>query len=157
MKHTDALGLNGHAVRTIIPKKVNENLTEHDILSLQDAFLINGFHSIHVSNQAVGRTLINNFLDSLPMYTRNACLTLNDTQSLPDTIFDVYTTLYLEGLNEQGIEEFFINEFYFDFVWIECSQELMQALWFAHFNKILEAYAGQMPIIKVYSGETSRD
>ena len=150
MTHTDAVGLNSHAVRSIIPKKVNENLTEYDILYLQDAFLINGFHSLHVSNQAVGRTLIHNFLQSLPMYTHNACLTLNNTVDLPATIIDIYAALYNEGLHEQAIEEFFINEFYFDFVWIEISDALCQAPWFGHFSKILEAYEQQMPIIKVY-------
>lgn len=153
MKHTDAVGLNSRAVRSIMPQKVNETLTEHDILFLQDAFLINGFQSIHVANQAVGRALIQSFLQCLPMYTHNACLTLNDTAGLPSNIVDISAALHYEGLQEQAIEEFFINEFYFDFVWIEISDALIQAPWFGHFNKILEAYGQQVPIIKVYCGE----
>ena len=151
MKRTDVVCLNSHAVRTIeiAPKRGDESLTEYEILSLQDAFLVNGLHSINVPNLVVGRILIQNFLNSLPMYTHNACLTLNTTD-LPSHISDIYAALYNEGLQEQVIEEFFINEFYFDFVWIEMSDALCKAPWFGHFNKILEAYGQQMPIIKLY-------
>lgn len=159
MKHTDTIGLNSRAVRSIeiTSRQVNENLTEHEILSLQDAFLINGFHSMHVSDQATGRVIIESILQSLPMYSHNACLTTDNSIDLPANIIDIYTTLFNEGLHEQSIEEFFINEFYFDFVWIEMNDALCQASWFAHFSKILEAYGQKTPIIRVFFRHTTCD
>lgn len=153
MKHTDIVYANGLTGNSITFERVNSDLTEHDIISLQDIFLINGLHAIHLTNQAMGRTLINNFLQSLPMYTRIGCLTLDDQLGLPADILDIYAALYNEGLHEQAIEEFFINEFYFDFAWIEISETLLQAPWYGHFCKIMEAYSQKMPIVRVYFKE----
>jgi len=150
MKHTDMMHSNSTTVRYIAPKKVNKKLTETDILSLQDAFLTTGFHSIEFTDQAAGRNLIKNFLHSLPTYRSIACLTLDNGLDLPNTVFDLYASLYNDGLSEQAIEEFFINDFYYDFMWIEISATLLSEPWYKHFCKIMAQYEKQMPIVKVF-------
>lgn len=149
MKHADRLHAKSQSDNVIWKKQIKDSLTEHEILSLQDAFLVNGLHTLHFSNQALGRTLIHDFLQSLPMYNNIACLTLENNHLLTG-IFDIHSTLFNEGINEQSIEEFFINEFYFDFMWIEVSDSLSKAPWYGHFCKIMQAYKQQMPILLVY-------
>lgn len=150
MKHTDIMQRSGTTAHDIAHKEGNSRLTETDILSLQDAFLTTGFHSIQCADQAEGRSLIEAFLASLPMHRSIACLTLENGLDLPNTVFDLYASLYNDGLTEQSIEEFFINDFYYDFMWIEISEPLLTAPWYEHFCSIMALYEQQMPIIRIY-------
>ncbi len=124
------------------PRFIEEPLSESDILYLQDAFLTNGFHHIQVKNIAAGRSIIRTFLGSLATYHDIACLTA--TNSIENGVFDIGTALhaggYVDPLGERELEEFFIEEFYFDFMWIEASRELLASSWFVDFERKLEDF-----------------
>lgn len=133
-----------------MPKKINVTLTETDILFLQDIFLTPGFHSIQLKDVLSGRIIIEEILASLPMHTSTACLTLENNLTLPNTVFDVYAALHTNSISEQAIEDFFINEFYFDCMWIEVSQKILNAPWYAYFCKTMTSYEQKTSIIKVF-------
>ena len=124
------------------PRLIEEPLSESDILYLQDAFLTNGFHHIQVKNVAAGRNIIRTFLDSLAVYHDTACLTAVDLGQ--EGVFDINNALhdggYLDLLGDKELEEFFIEEFYFDFMWIEASRELISSAWFIDFERKLEDF-----------------
>lgn len=120
---------------------LREPLSEQVILELQDKFLTNGFHYIKVPNQVVGRTLVERFVSSLQMYHHDgACVTLSE-QQLPPMITHVYRSIsnkgYLDPFDIRDMEEFFIEDFYYDFMWIEATKELLATPWFIEFEKIL--------------------
>ena len=120
-------------------KHVREPLSEHDILDLQDKFLNNGFHYIAVSSVSFGRLLISRFLRSLNCYHENAILTISNPIG-NNTIIDLYYELlqggYLSG--NKDLDDFFIDQFYYDFIWIEACHELVDQKWFSEFfSKLL--------------------
>lgn len=92
------------------------------IIELQDIFLTNGVHIIDVESLQEGRLLIQKFLQALRYYQTIGCLT-QQGQSLEEGIFDIHEYLllygFLEGKNTNELERFFIEDFNFDFVWIE--------------------------------------
>lgn len=120
-----------------IPKFKKPPLSEQDILCLQDSFLEVGIHYIKVRSVATGRTLVETFLKSLNNYYDNvACLTASKISVNPKNAFDVFKAL--EGkTSREEIERFFIEQFYFDFLWIEASQDLISKPWFHDFQQLL--------------------
>ena len=119
------------------PKVIREPLTEIEILDLQDAFLTNGVHIIKVKNVAAGRNLVAVFLESLHCYHDTAMLTVSDVP-LEKSVVNLYEVLiqngYLDNLDLPDLEEFFLEKFYFDFVWLEATEELIANRWFAEFE-----------------------
>jgi len=117
-------------------KKISESLSEADILYLEDKFLTNGFHYITVKDVAAGRSLVSSFLHSLNYYSDNAVLTLSD-YSLDSSIADIYYELlqggYVDSCSYSDFDEFFIDQFYYDFMWIEATKETIDEKWFAEF------------------------
>ena len=88
-----------------------------------------------------GRAIIQRFLDSLAVYNDIACISLSD-KPLPNYISDVYYELanggYLDPFGNYYLDDYFIEHFYFDFLWIEATQKLFNSTWFQDFeNKIL--------------------
>ncbi|MCX5922011.1 MAG: hypothetical protein NTX86_01655 [Candidatus Dependentiae bacterium] len=137
--------------RIDIPLLVNNPLTESDILFLQDAFLTNGFHSIKVRDIAAGRCLMQTFLQSLRI-TDVACLTMA-AMPLEDNVTDIYEQLLQEGHSDKknSIEEFLLNDGYFNFIWIEATQELENKNWHMLFQESIIAcnLDRHMPIIEL--------
>lgn len=130
MKHLESHNYASYA-QLITPTYIKDPLTESDILCLQDRFLTNGFHHIRVKNVASGRKLIKTFLQSLRVYHEIACVTMEP--SLEQGVFDIFNELLI-GQKIIDFEEFFVEEFYFDFMWIEATKELLRCPWFADFE-----------------------
>ncbi len=144
MKHFDGLhtpsqliDLPCHAI------KIQDPLSEAEILTLQDRFLSNGFQHIKVKDITTGRLLIQAFLNSLGIYHNTACVTTVDV-SLQETVTNVYHELmiggHLDPLEPRFLDEFFIEEFYFDFLWIEMTNALINSSWYKYFEKKLLDY-----------------
>lgn len=113
---------------------------EKDILYLQEIFLANGFHHLKVKNIETGRLLISLFLHSLNYYHEVACLTV-DNNPLDKSIFNLYRAmLKLDALNQHDLEDFLVEYFYCDFMWIEATKDLTGSSWFPMFKKVMHAF-----------------
>jgi hypothetical protein len=127
-------------------------LSDNDILEIQEKFLSNGFHYLKWQNAKQGRTMMYCFLDSLSRYHDVACLTI-DPFPMRETITDMYTELYDGGYLRPGesyyLEEYFIERFYFDFIWIEATPKLLASNWFQDVkHKIIDlGIDQQIPIV----------
>ena len=147
MRHT--------CVAAIPESSTYPRFSEQEILDLQDLFLTYGNHYLKVPTHGQGRNIISLFLESFQYqyFSRVACLTVSPVP-LPDAVVSVRDELALSGalaFNHHSLDEFLLNTFYYDFVWVECSQELMQSSWFYYFEKKLIDYniAQSMPILFV--------
>ncbi|MCK5632656.1 hypothetical protein KAH94_02825 [bacterium] len=114
-------------------KYIKEPFSDFDILDLQDAFLVNGLHYIKVDDAISGRALVNLFLNSLNNYYTNiACLTTSQC-NLRNNVTNLYEELMLGGYLQKGakfeLEEFFLEKFYYDFIWVEATDELVNSQW----------------------------
>jgi len=133
---------------------VKEPFSDSDILNLQDAFLNNGLHYIQVDDVQTGRGLINLFLSSLNFYHNIAALTVS-TDSLANGTADLYAQLILGNHLNQNLphelEDFFLEKFYHDFLWIEATKKLVDSFWAEElFKKITEFKLDQLiPILVV--------
>jgi len=133
-------------------KKISEQLSETDILDLEDKFLTHGFHYINVKDIAAGRRLVDKFLDSLQCYTQNAALTISNG-SLELCVTDIYYELfkggYVDSTYNFDFDGFFIHHFYYDFMWIEASNELVESQWFADFFQKMVSFKidQQIPVL----------
>ena len=124
-------------------KFIQDPLSEFDILDLQEKFLSNGIHHITVQNVQFGRELVYRFLNSINCYHENAVLSLcpqasNYFCSQVDTLFsDIYYDLLQGGYTDEnknlGFNDFFVEQFYYDFMFIEASQDLLDSSWFLKF------------------------
>jgi len=114
---------------------------ERDIIALQDKFLTNGIQHIRVKDVSTGRSLIDAFLSSLNYYHDIAVLTASEIPLKKDT-FDMYTELLRLGYiaqNADDMDEFFFDQFYFDFMWVEATKKLLDSGWFTDFEaKLIE-------------------
>jgi len=141
-------------------KHIKGPLSEYDILDLQDKFLNNGFHYVNVSDLQFGRSLVFQFLKSLNYYHENAVLTIstpivdNSLNTINNIyINDIYYELvqgsYLDNLQHRDLDEFFIDQFYYDFLWIEVSHELIDTSWFFEFfNRLVRFKVDQhIPVL----------
>lgn len=122
-------------------ESIKEPFTEKEILVLQEKFLSNGFQYIKVRDHKSGRTIVQRFLDSLAIYHDVACVSLSNNP-LPNYITDIYYELandgYLDPFGQHYLDDYFIEHFYFDFIWIEATQKLFNSIWFQDFeDKIL--------------------
>jgi hypothetical protein len=129
------------------------NFSEQDILELQDVFLTPGFNYLSVPSVVQGRRIIRSVLDSLNCFSPVACLTTNSIKLRSD-IISLYDEMALAGalaLSHSALESFLLEQFNYDFLWIECSYELMQAPWFCYFEQKLLDFniAAQQPILFV--------
>jgi len=104
--------------------------THQEILTLQALFLTNGLHFITVKNVTVGRSLMTAFLNTMPALRNIAVLTQEDF--LPECFVNIYTVMTAGQIyNQEDMTDFFINNFYYDFMWIEALPELHATTWFA--------------------------
>ncbi len=113
-------------------RHIREPFSDIDILDIQDIFLKNGLHYIKVDDLTSGRELVNLFLDSLNYYSNVACLTTSN-YPLYSKATNLYNELeqggYLQSNFQLKIEEFFLEQFYYDFVWVEATRELVRSEW----------------------------
>ena len=142
MKHIQSSIL-AQSKQLCTPILVKDVLTECDVLLLQDVFLCNGFHHIQVKNIYAGRKFMYTFLQSLAISGEIGCLT-GDILPLDDHIIDIQNTIRhfsTDGcITEEIIEQFFNEEFFYDFIWIEISSEFEKKPWYIYFKKKLLEY-----------------
>ncbi len=141
MKHFDKLHTPSKLIEfscQVTP--IQDPLTETDILDLQEKFLSNGFKHIRVKSMKAGRALVHRFLSSLSIYHNVAYVAMADV-TLQTNYTNVYYELmrgrYLNSFKPCFSDEFFIEEFYFDFMWIEATEELLRSSWYKYFKKKL--------------------
>ncbi len=114
----------------------NDPITETEILILQDKFLTNGFQSIQVKDITAGRALIQTFLASFTMYCNVACVSL-EQESLHTDMFNIYYELETSKNVDLTLEQFLIDQFYFDFIWIEETPSLLSKSWYQEFKNLI--------------------
>lgn len=119
---------------------VHQPLSEQSILEIQEKFLSNGFQYLKVQSIQEGRALIETFLNTLGLYNDVACLT-TAKDSIPHNATDIYRILeaggYLSPFEDYYLEEYFVEHFYFDFMWIEATTDMLMSSWFENVKKIL--------------------
>lgn len=134
---------------------ITEPFSDGDIFDLQEKFLSNGFQYLKAKDLIRGRSIIYAFLKSLGLYHEVACLTLEYQPPLLPEIIDLYYELnvgnYLNNFEPYYLDEFFFDQFYYDFVWIEASRKLLMSGWFETVKKkmIDMALDQHIPIIVV--------
>jgi hypothetical protein len=148
MNHADKVQVHSCGPSFFAPKLITSTLSEADILFLHEAFLTNGIHEVTCSDKEIARKVIQTILGSLPMYTSIACLTLEKADIY--NTFDVHSNLLVNQYNEYAIENFFVDIFYFDCMWIEITTKLLATPWYQVFCANLEKYQDKTPILKVY-------
>lgn len=123
-------------------KYIGDPLSEYDILELQEKFLNNGIHHITVNDIGFGRGLVSRFLNSMRCYHDNAILSMrpdaaNSVFSKDTAFADIYYDLmqggYIDESRNLGFNDFFVENFYYDFMLIEACQELVDSNWFLKF------------------------
>jgi hypothetical protein len=123
-----------------LSKTISERCSEQNIIDLHNEFLHNGFHYLCVKDILVGRHIMHTFLYSLNYYQSVGCLTISSFP-LCSSIENIYETLSLYGyLNKNYLSDFFIQEWYFDFIWIEATDELLNASWFSLFLQYIKDF-----------------
>lgn len=142
----------------ISPMKTNSyrvfdgHFSENEVLYLQNIFLTPGVHQIKVESIVGGRNMIDKFLTSLHYHQKAACLSLCDTP-LPMHVTDMVHILLMDDylVDADSLTLFFLNNFYFDFLWIEETQALLDSLWYEQFKQHLSDFKFDqtIPIIKI--------
>lgn len=123
-----------HVWNKIAPRHIGCQMTEDDILYLQDIFLTNGMHAISVPDVKTGRSIMYSMLQSLNYYHMAACMARTQTLPLDASITDIYSQLSCAAHETcyEEVERFYIEEFFGDFLWIELSPQLVDAQLLAH-------------------------
>lgn len=111
--------------------------SDYDVLALQNIFLTSGYHTFCTQHVYRTRNLICSLVSAIPSFSSVACLTL-DGGPLPDGFVDMYQELTCcTDLSPLSIDDFLLNEFYYDFLWVECTPALLESSWFGHFRQRL--------------------
>jgi hypothetical protein len=134
--------------------KIPNNVTEQDVLYLQKIFLEPGFHDLKVSNFKESRKFISLVLNSLRFYKNVGCLTIQSDE-LQKEFDDIYGKLVLRNYSidpETSLINFFLDEFDYDFIIIEKTDELANCTMSKIFEQyLLDFHINRMiPIINVY-------
>ena len=91
-------------------------------------------------------------LSALHYHQKAACLTLND-QALQSNVTDIVKTLIMDDhlVSSDSLTIFFLDHFYFDFLWIEESAALLNSIWYEQFKQHLVDFNfnKSIPIVKV--------
>ena len=121
-----------------ISKNIKTPFNEHDILYLQNAFTTPGVHAIKVKDVKIGRQLVTQLLNSLKWYQDVAYLA--SSESVPykgaTNIFAHIT----QPITTESVAQFFIEDFYYDFLWIEATPQLVKESWISSFEQQLVSY-----------------
>ena len=138
--------LNGNSLSSRI---ITSPFSEKDILFLQSAFTVPGVHTITVSSVEQGRELMHQLLTSLDWYQDVAYLASSD--ALPYKDATQVLTKIEQPITHESIAQFFIDEFYYDFLWIELNDSLLHEPWLHSFENQLSNFhiADMIPVIIV--------
>ena len=135
-------------------RMINNPYSEQDILYLHETFLTVGFHGIYVPSFSFGRAIMKTFLKSLNCYSDVACLT-KGIEPLGNEVTDLYSLLFAKNIlgHEDRLKDFILEEFDYDFLWIEEKSEWAFQQWYIEFVEALkELHVDKfMPVIIVKS------
>jgi len=144
--------MNFSPVGSDILRTIKEPFSENDVLYLQDLFLTPGVHHIEVDNIIKTRTMIDKVLYSLQYHQKAACLSLSDLP-LATGVSDVLKTLIADDylVSKNNLVLFFLEHFYFDFLWIEETPNLLDSMWYEQFKQHLTDFNfnRSIPIVRV--------
>lgn len=125
--------------------------SEYDILELQNIFLSFGIQEIKVKNVKEGRVIIEKILTSLNYFQNIGYISKSHNQN--HNYFNIYKNV-TEDFEYQGelapaLEDFFIMNPHFDFIFIELTNSLKNTKLCASIKKIFEmCHADErMPVI----------
>jgi hypothetical protein len=149
--------MNISPVKNGISRVISEPFSESDVLYLQDLFLKPGIHDITIDQFDKVRNILSEVLNSLQYHQKIACLSLldlpldfnKDGQEICDVLKILITEDYL--VTSDSLQLFFLDHFYFDFLWIEETQEMRDCLWYSQFVQHLIDFNfnNSIPIIRV--------
>lgn len=114
-------------------RNISTPLSENDLIFLQNAFTTPGLHAIRVKDIQTGRSLIKQLLDALRWYHDVGYLALND--NLPCLYATNIMNHFSYPINSTELSRFFIEDFFYDFLWIEINQELLNQVWLPLFEQ----------------------
>lgn len=109
----------------IIYANSRTELTENDILYLQEIFLLSGFHCIKFLNLRLGKEIVENILDSLDFY--------NNIQFLSDCDYSGLYNKLSAAYFDSNLEECLLDLNWPDILIIELSDVLISKPWFGKF------------------------
>lgn len=118
-----------------ISKFIKTPFEEKDILYLQNAFTTPGVHAITVTSIETGRKLIDQLLDSLKWYQDVGYLASSDSAPCKGKSNVLHSIT--QPITPEAVAQFFIDDFYYDFLWIEATNSLLQEPWIAAFEQQL--------------------
>ena len=133
-------------------KSFNFQLSEQDVLELQEIFLTFGMHYIKTQNIESGRNIINTILGSLKYYQSIGAIT--DQAGLQEPVCDILVDMKMQGYYLDTIlvnlENYFTVHAGFDFIWVELSASLLDQD-IMNIKNIFDMYHVQesMPVIFV--------
>lgn len=122
-------------------KKIEEPLIDDDIIFLQEKFLTSGFIKLLVLDINTGREISSKILNSLNCYNDIAILNdcLNSSQNkYIENYFNISNSLINEDdkeIDENQVRDFFLDQFYFDFLLIELTSEFACKNWVKKFER----------------------
>lgn len=145
--------MNISPVKNSISRVLQEPFSENDAIYLQDIFLTPGVHHLYVDTTSKARSVISKVLKSLQYHQKAACLSLQ-ALDWSDDVCDIMRLLVAEDylVNHESLILFFLEHFYFDFLWIEETQALVESIWYEQFKQYLVDFNfhKSIPIIKVH-------
>ena len=115
-----------------VSKIVSLPLAEKDILFLQDVFLKNGIYNLKFADFGNARQVTTSILKSLAWH-KNIAYIAED--SFWEGAYNI--TDFAEN---NDLQDLFLDNFYFDFLYIEKSITVTNALWFKKFYAYLKSY-----------------
>lgn len=119
-------------------KRISAPCTEADILYLQTIFTTPGVHTLTMPTVQSGRKIIMEQLEALQWHQEIGFLTA-DQSALCLPAQNILTMLN-QPIDQEGIETFFIEHFYYDFLWIETTPGLVNMSWIYSFEQQLFNY-----------------
>ena len=147
-------GMRMNLVEAAPPMQLPSKLSIDDILCIQEMFLAKGLHHIMVPDIFEGRTLVHSFLQSMHYFHEVACLTNDiETSLAPEeyNLLENLTDFCGQELTLDSIEEYFLEHYCADFMWIELSEALMNnplVLQIAYIMHALDI-AHRIPVVAV--------
>ena len=138
----------------MLPRRISSMPSLNDILCLHEMFLAKGFHSIEVADILQGRVLIHNFLESMHYFHNISYLAQQDQEELDSgwtNIFAEVTDYCGNVLSLNAIEEYFLEHYCADFVWVELSDHVVRDSLFGQIVYIMHILdiAHTIPVVAI--------
>ncbi len=130
-----------------ISKPISHTFSEDEIIKLQNEILTNGLHEIGVDSVSAGRAFMYTFLHTLNCFKKIACIT--DSVLALHQAENIYKKLkHIPFPNQEAWQAFFVEDFYYDFIWLESTSSLSP--WLEQFKNMLEAHGIEKQIPVMY-------